>query len=329
MARIRIEPDMLAIILTDQCNAQCSMCCFGCSPYNKNVAGEDTVVTLIKQAAQMPNIKKVGFSGGEAFLQFELLKKMTKLASDLGLKTSCTTNGFWATSYEKAEEKLLELKQSGIGKIGLSMDHFHQKYVDIECIKRILVVCRKLSIPVDVGSVITKATSDLSEYLKVLKDDLVNIPHYRAACLPIGKAQDIAKQDLYYEEGLLNNPIKCYELTYFSVYLNGDVYPCCSQAGLQEALKLGNIKKDSLKDILDKYRMNMHIRILKKYGFAWYLDKAEKEGFMEVFRRKYVNKCDLCHLLFNDKLYLESISKYIEHEKELIYKKYLAEQESK
>ena len=87
------------------------------------------------------------------------------------------------------------------------MDYFHQQFVDVNNLKNILMACKKLDIPVDIpvdiGSVITKSTSDLSDSLSVLKDYMINVPHFRAACLPIGKAQDIEVSDLYYDDDLL------------------------------------------------------------------------------------------------------------------------------
>lgn len=74
MTKIRIEPDMVAILLTDQCNAQCSMCCFSCSPQKKQVADEQVMREIIKQASAMPNIKKVGFSG-RALKKYRHMKK--------------------------------------------------------------------------------------------------------------------------------------------------------------------------------------------------------------------------------------------------------------
>lgn len=127
---------------------------------------------------------------------------MVKYDSSLGLRTTCTTNGFWGNTFEQALRKLLSLKENGLSKLGLSMDYYHQQFIDIDNLKNILKASKKLCIPVDIGSVITKSTSDLSESLKVLKDHLINVPHFRAACLPIGKAKNINSSDLYYDEEL-------------------------------------------------------------------------------------------------------------------------------
>lgn len=323
MPKIRIEPDTVAIFLTDQCTAECEMCCFGCSPRNTGIADRNVIKTIITQAANMPSIRTIGFSGGEVFLQYHLLLEMVEISAKLGFRTTCTTNGFWASDYDKALEKLIELKRCGLTKIGLSMDYFHQQYIDVQCLKNILEICKMIGIAVDIGSVVTKSTSDLSESLYKLKDSMVNVPHFRAACLPVGNAKRIPQEDFYFDENLLEKKEKCYELTYFSVYLNGDVYPCCSQAGVLEKLRLGNVYKDDMQELLKRYRANMHIRILKKYGFAWYLKIAHQENRKYILERKYVNKCDLCYNLLSDHSFMCVVEEYIQKEKEIIYQKYI------
>lgn len=60
MPKIRIEPDTVAIFLTDQCTAECDMCCFGCSPRNTGIADRIAIKTIIMQAANIPSIRKKG-----------------------------------------------------------------------------------------------------------------------------------------------------------------------------------------------------------------------------------------------------------------------------
>lgn len=324
--KLKIEPNTVAILLTDKCTAECEMCCFSCSPRNNNVIDKKIVKRTIEQASQMNSIFTIGFSGGEVFIYYEFLMEMIDYATKLGLQTTCTTNGFWATTYETTLDKLIELKKKGLSKIGLSVDHYHQRFVDIDNIKNILKACKRIGMPVDIGSVITKSTSDLSELLFEIKDYMINVPHFRAACLPFGNASNLVKEDLYYDENLFSrDEIKCYELNFFSIYTNGDVYPCCSQAGVIPCLRLGNIKTDTLEGMLSKYRGNMYIRIIKKHGLSWFVNIAQKENLQDIMNCKYVSKCELCNRLLNNKIFLDVVQKYIQNEKELIYKKYMSE----
>lgn len=91
-----------------------------------------------------------------------------------------------------------------------------------------MFACKKIGIPIDVGSLVTRSTSHSSELLFELRDYMIDVNHFLAACLPIGLAINIEQSDLYYYENLLKKGnIKCHELNYFAVYTNGDLYPCC------------------------------------------------------------------------------------------------------
>lgn len=140
-----------------------------------------------------------------------MLSDIIEYASSRNLRTMCTTNGFCAYTYKYAQDKLLRLKDRGLSKIDLSVDHFHKKFLAIDNIKNILIACKKIGIPVDVGSVVTRSTSDLSELLFELRDYMIDVNHFLAACLPIGRAINIEHSDLYYDENLLKKGnIKCH-----------------------------------------------------------------------------------------------------------------------
>ncbi len=152
---------------------------------------------------------------------------------------------------------------------------------------------------------------------------MVNVPHYIAACLPVGTACKIDESDLIYDDFIFRRSNRCFETNYFAIFPNGDVFPCCSQAGATRPLRVGNIQTQSLSELYKKYNSNMNIRILKSKGLNWYLDLATKLGYEEFFQKKYVNKCDLCRNIFSNEKFMEDIAPYIEEEKIRIYEKYL------
>ena len=232
MKRIHIEPDKLAFILTDKCTAECDICCFSCSPQNSTFQSLNMIKSLIIEGAKRKSISTVGFSGGEPFLAYKEMLEATHLAHQLGLSVICTSNGFWGANKESAKAKLIELKEAGLSKLSLSCDLFHQQYVPIDSLKNILTICNELDIPADIGSVITKDRSDISELTSCLSQQLINVPHYRIPCLPVGNAHSKIHPDkLIYDERILEKENHCYECSYLAIYVNGDVYPC---AGWQE-----------------------------------------------------------------------------------------------
>ncbi|MEM4326361.1 MAG: hypothetical protein QXU40_03600 [Candidatus Pacearchaeota archaeon] len=61
-----------------------------------------------------PTIKLLVFTGGECFLLGKKLVDAVRFASSLGLDTRCVTNGFWATSLQRASEWAKRLKEAGL-----------------------------------------------------------------------------------------------------------------------------------------------------------------------------------------------------------------------
>lgn len=329
MKKVHIVPDKIGFVLTDKCTAKCDMCCFNCSPDNNSFQSLDRIKELISEAAERKSIGTVGFSGGEPFLAYNDLVEAVKFAHKFGMRVICTTNGFWGTDKKGALIKLTELKNAGLSKLSLSCDLFHQKYVDINALENILTLCNELDIFTEIGSVVTKSKSDLSPITSQLSSVLVNVPHYRTPCLPIGSAyEQIPSDDFIYDNKVLEKDNRCFECSYFAIYVNGDVFPCCSQIGEIEKFRLGNIHTDNLQTLYDAYNTNMYLRLIKKYGLSWFVDIARREGYSQILTKKYVNKCDLCHSIFTDMEFLSIAESDISKERDSIYKKYLSLQEN-
>ena len=322
--KLNIRPNTVAILTTNQCTAKCDICCFNCSPTKKEKMPLDLQRKIIVEAAKLPNIDTVGFSGGEPFLVFDEIIEMSSLAKKYGLRVICTSNGFWGTSEARALELLSKFKANGLVKLSLSCDLHHAQYVDVKKIKNILKACYKINLPVDIGSVITKSTADLSTVFSELKEEMINVPHYTAACLPVGSAEkEISENEYFHDPYIFERCNVCYETTYYAVFPNGDVYPCCSQAGATPPLKLGNVNEISMKEVEQNYNANIHIRIMKKYGINWYLEKANNLEYNTFFEKEFVNKCHLCREIFSDAKFMTLVIPYLEEEKRKIYEKYL------
>jgi MoaA/NifB/PqqE/SkfB family radical SAM enzyme len=65
------------------------------------------------------------FTGGEPFLNFDLLLEAVKIANDLNIpSTFVETNSFWCVSEETAKDRMLALKNSGLKGILISVNPF-------------------------------------------------------------------------------------------------------------------------------------------------------------------------------------------------------------
>ncbi|TDA35889.1 MAG: hypothetical protein DSO02_00945 [Hadesarchaea archaeon] len=147
MQVLRIPPPFsCGLFLTYRCVGECRHCMYACSPQRKedwiDPAGAEKV--LVKLAAAFreqypPGFSRVGvnlglhFTGGEPFLNFSLLRKLVRIASELEIPaTFVETNAFWCVEEEETKERLLSLKEEGLDGLLVSTNPFLLEHVPFE-----------------------------------------------------------------------------------------------------------------------------------------------------------------------------------------------------
>lgn len=130
-ALIKSSPKLLTILPTHKCTASCESCCFGCSPRINHKMSFDDMKYHVDQAVEtFPTLRVMVISGGECFLLGKDLDRIIAYSSQKGLITRVVTNAFWATTYDIAYSRLLQLKQAGLCELNLSTGKNHQQYVN-------------------------------------------------------------------------------------------------------------------------------------------------------------------------------------------------------
>ncbi len=147
------RPTSAGLILSYRCNAQCLHCMYGCSPRWKSPwISETDLWAVLSQLANHIAPAPYGpdslglshglhFTGGEPFLNLELLSKAFEMATELGIpSTFAETNCFWATSDDETREILLGLKEKGMKGLMISVNPFFLEYVPFERTERAIRV---------------------------------------------------------------------------------------------------------------------------------------------------------------------------------------------
>ena len=131
---------------------------YACSPKWRNdwISIKDLEKVLTQLANKInkrypPGFKKIGinyglhFTGGEPFLNFELLLNAVKLASVLKIPaTFVETNCFWCIDDDVTREKLIQLKDAGLHGILISVNPFILEHVPFERTERAARISRKI-----------------------------------------------------------------------------------------------------------------------------------------------------------------------------------------
>jgi len=119
-------PTEIIFSVTEACNLHCPHCYVSRSPKKIDINDAKNLLLSCGDLQENP-IERVGFSGGEPFLNLDFLIEMTKCVVEKDyLFDQITTNGDWWKSEEELKNTLQCLYDAGYdGKICLSWDAFH------------------------------------------------------------------------------------------------------------------------------------------------------------------------------------------------------------
>lgn len=291
----------IVILLGNRCTAECEMCCLDASINGEKVLNIDLVKKFIISAKDLENIRVINFSGGEAFLYYEDLIELIKCCKSINRYSTVITNGFWAIDSNTTFEKMQALKQAGLGSLGLSYDQFHKKYINIENIKRILRVAKNLDMRISIQSVMIKGDFGY-KWIEELGNDLVDTSINFMSCDPVGRAIKYLNCNNYIREKDLKGCI-CRKGGTFCISFDGRVLPCCSPFVFTTSFNSGNIYQNitTVRDALNCLEDNLILKVMRNKGFDFFVDIVKKNNLMRL-ENKVISSCEICSMLFNEKM---------------------------
>jgi len=134
------------LMLTYQCNAACEFCYYHCSPRKGGLMPVETCMAAWRSLKTLAGDQaKIHLTGGEPFLYWDHLVEILRegAAQQLGPVDLVETNGFWATDYRLIADRLETLIALGVQRLKISVDPFHQEYVDIEPPRRLAAAAKE------------------------------------------------------------------------------------------------------------------------------------------------------------------------------------------
>ncbi|RLI26896.1 MAG: radical SAM protein [Candidatus Hecatellales archaeon] len=152
------KPFSAGILLSYKCTNECRHCMYACSPkWSGDWISPASLERVLSQlAASMckrypPGFSQIGvnlglhFTGGEPFLNFDLLLRAVEAASELGRSgLFVETNCYWCTSDSLVRERLSLLKEAGLKGILISANPFILEGVPWERTERAYRVAREV-----------------------------------------------------------------------------------------------------------------------------------------------------------------------------------------
>src|SRR4051812_7226471 len=124
----------IALVISSKCNVTCDHCSTSCGPQASARLSREDILRLMDETAAIDDGHDLFFhiTGGEPFLDFELLREIVEHGSQLGGSVSCVTNAYWARTSEIAARKLEPLRDAGLDVLSVSTSRFHQRFVPLD-----------------------------------------------------------------------------------------------------------------------------------------------------------------------------------------------------
>jgi len=293
----------LEYLVTYKCSSKCKHCFNANIKEYDNHIEKDMALHVLDRIGREYKLNSVMTFGGEPLLFLDIVCAIHSKARDLGVKSrEVITNAYWTRDPDQIKRTARELIDSGVNRILLSVDAFHQEYIDISIVKevaRLLLSYGIEDIKWNPCWVISK--EDRNEYNlrtdEILSElDCLGIRQSSGNILsPRGGAISNLSKYLPSKNKLFDG--KCSDIPYTddlntisSICINPDGnVPICP------SFVLGNIKTDDILQIIRNYDpySNRKMRIILEKGMRGLLDEYISEK-RELNGDGYYSMCDMC-----------------------------------
>jgi len=298
----------IGLMQTYRCTIACPHCIVEAGPHRKEEMPLTDAFQWLKQARQYRNgyIKGLAITGGEPFFNLENLDKVCKYATELGFAVSAVTSAFWAASQKDAVDMISKFPD--IRMLAISTDEYHQRSIPFEYIKNAVFAAKECGKIYSIA--VCTPNEDNEEYRKILRQllEITEEDKIRVSItFPVGRAE---KRSKYFDYKIASEPPLCACSMASSpvIFPGGKVTGCIGPVIKLDSchpLYLGNLRENSLAEILDRAELNVALHAIRIWGPHKIISMLKENGKDEWLPREYISDCvcDVCYKMFeNDKI---------------------------
>ncbi len=307
----------VGLMLTYKCTIACQHCIVKAGPDRKEEMTLMSAYDWLEQLKAYRNgfVCGISLTGGEPFYNLPQMINIANYAHKLGFIVSVVTNAIWATSKEEALRVLNMC--SSIQMISVSADVPHQKQISFENVKNAIWAAKKLGKLYNIA--VATESEDCPDYLHIM-DDILGITDKEfintAIILPVGRAEKDVVEAKY---KLTSKPAEsaCSMASFPVIFPNGNVIACIGPPiTLPEfnPMYLGNLQKESLKEIFDSAESNFILHAVRTYGPKVLIELLKENGYDNLLPQNYIEDavCDVCYKMFSNKRICDILNELIE-----------------
>lgn len=309
-----MEYDSCGILLTENCNAKCKMCCDSRGRVVGKTLSKKELDVILSNIKECKTINVVGVTGGEPMLYPDLIDYIFNYNFDREVGFTIKSNGFWGKDKDKTKEFISRYKGK-LKNLSFSYDEFHKEYIELENILNIIKIADELEVNTEIVGCFLNDGMQPSDILKELGECAYITNFAYQPVIKTGSAKSSFEESRFCKIfDVSKHQPKCLGVLNKTILINPqlDVYPCCSQVIENTILLMGNLKEQKLKDIIDNIKYNKILYTIFTEGFTPFLQFLNENNI--DYPKRITSTCEICEFLFCDDWFLRLLKekKYFE-----------------
>ena len=293
----------------------CNLSCAHCAVRKDGRRLPPAAAVKFLRSAKAAGLERVGFTGGEPFLDVPFLLAVAEAAFRRDLFFDrIATNASWFKTPAGLRRILKKLRTAEYdGTFAVSVDAFHDD--DLDKVALFLKTAAGIWDRPDIAQIVSvrgardRATAsrirELARRLdakivtrfgrRFLKAEFLLLPLASIDIVPVGRATGMTDPwgRNWFKDDYCQGPG---HILY--VLPDGSVKPCCGYATDAERLTIGNIHRDSAAAVLRKAARNPFVRAVFEHGLGRVRGRLTAEGVR--FPGRTDNHCYFCHHVLTD-----------------------------
>jgi MoaA/NifB/PqqE/SkfB family radical SAM enzyme len=293
----------IGMMVTYKCQVACPHCIVEAGPHRCEEIDPCEAIGWLRDVVTYDSgkIKGVSLTGGEPFYDITTLRTITDLGNAAGLFMTAVTNAYWATTLSEAVDVLRSLPS--LKMLGISTDVYHQEFISFDRVANAIQAAEMVQIPIQI-SVCTESKSD-SGYQEIMRKLLKIVPMDTidtVITFSVGRASAMMTPEYRRD---IHPPISaCTAAGSPIIFPDGRVIACIGpliNLTSDHHLLLGNLREDTLQNILNRAQMNPVLHAIRIWGPHRLLDLLGKmSGTILLDQFIENNVCDICYRLFSN-----------------------------
>ena len=141
--------ERIEFVVTMGCTGRCKHCSEGSHIFGGEHIDGETAARAVAEVCRHYDIKSLMTFGGEPLLYPETVCRIHRAAMLAGIpKRELITNGFFSRDRLRIKDAAAKLAESGVNRVMLSVDAFHQETIPIEPVEYFVDCIRESGVPV-------------------------------------------------------------------------------------------------------------------------------------------------------------------------------------